>query len=311
MHVQTAISEFDTSLVEPATVPAALLQDWAQKDLPPTWPDRPGAKLRLWWNLIRAPFERGARRAELPPELTASVPEYAREQFHGLPNGYYSHSVAEGYDAGFEASMLFRVQSARLRMARAMTRGRVLDAGCGSGRLTAALLQAKNDEVWGLDPSPYMLKIAQARNPSARFACGLLEQNHFPDEFFDAVGVCFVFHELPRQVAERALSELRRIVKPGGVVCITEPSREHIDEKNPVVLLRKYGIRGLYFHLLAKGVYEPYLEEWQAIGHHGRWLEQAGFELIEQKVEVPFQFLIAKKPNTSRLPLKASQTTQL
>ncbi len=295
MHLDAASPKFDVRL-DPSSQSHALTQDWADQELPLTWPDRKGSWWRLWWSLLRAPFERGKTRAEVPSSLPGKpIPRYATEQFHGLPNGYYSHNIADGYDKGFEASMLYRVQAARKRMALHMNEGRTLDVGCGSGRLIAELFRGGAEEVWGLDPSPYMLKIAQRRAPHAKLVQGVLEDNDFPDEFFDSVGACFLFHELPRSVTERAIVETHRILKPGGTLCITEPCREHIYETNLFRLAKHYGLRAIYFHFLAKGVYEPFLEDWQSLGNHGRWLEEAGFEVLSQTVDVPFQFLVAKK----------------
>lgn len=295
MHVNTDAQQFgEASTTSNRSI--ALRRDWATLDLPRTWPDRPGSFLRLWFGLLRAPFERGRSRAQLPADLPGkAIPDYAREQFHGLPNGYYSHNIADGYDKGFEVSMLYRVHKARKRMANAMGVGRTLDVGCGSGRLIAELARAGASEVWGLDPSPYMLKIAQTRTPDAQLVQGLIEDNDFPDAFFDSVGVCFVFHELPKHVTALAIVELHRILKPGGTLCITEPCREHIYETNVVKLFRRYGLRGIYFHWLARGVYEPFLQDWQSLGDHAKWLAEAGFELVETTVDVPFQFLVAKK----------------
>ncbi len=301
MHVETASSELEASRLTQTTT-LSLRQDWLGVNLPQTWPDQPGKKLKLWWSLLRAPFERGEKRADVPESLPGrAIPGYATEQFHGLPNGYYSHSIADGYDKGFEASMLWRVGRARRKMAARMGTGRALDVGCGSGRLIQELYRAGASEVWGLDPSPYMLKIAQGRNPQALFAQGLIEDNSFPDAFFDSAGACFVFHELPKDVAARAIAELYRVLKPGATLCITEPCREHIYEKNPLRLIRNYGLKGIYFHLLAKGVYEPFLEDWQSLGDHGTWLRQAGFEVEQKLVDVPFQFLVARKPLAPRL----------
>lgn len=302
MPVENFAAEFNAPRTSGSHQELARATDWSKQDLPLTWPDQPGSAWRLWWSLLRAPFEKGRVSASIPDELPGrSIPDYARQQFHGLPNGYYSHNIADGYDKGFEASMLFQVKKARMRMARQMANGRALDVGCGSGRLIAELLQAGASEVWGLDPSPYMLKIAQGRSPKAHFVQGLIEENDFPDHYFDSVGVCFVFHELPRDITKRTISELYRILKPGGVLCITEPCREHVYERNLLRLVRNHGLKGLYFHFLAKGVYEPFLHDWQSLGDHGRWLVDSGFELMDQTVDVPFQFLVARK-NAHLLP---------
>lgn len=270
---------------------------WRDQPLPPAWPDRARNVLRLAWWFLSAPFGR-YRPADLPEDLELSlpVPAYAREAFHGMPNGYYSLDVVEGYDRGFELVMLRRVDAARRRIAGKMTGARrALDIGCGSGRLAQAMRAAGVPEVWGIDPSPYMLQRATRRVPDARFTQGVIENTTFPDGYFDAAGACFVFHELPGDVAARALDELARILRPGGILCLTDPCREHLAPESRLALWRRHGWQGLYFHVLAQLVYEPFLADWHAIGDPGVWLDRHGFELLDHTVDVPFAALLARK----------------
>lgn len=276
----------------------ALARPFSPSPLPETWPDRSG--FRLFLALLKAPFVKSGQ-VELPGDLPGpKVPEYALRPFHGLPNGYYSHSVAQGYDTGFEVSMLGRISGARARILDTLlaTPGgasHVLDVGCGSGRLTAALTERGVREVWGLDPSPYLLQIAADRAPLAEFVQGTIEESPFDDGIFDAIGSCFLFHELPKEAAERGIRHLHRMLRPGGTLVIVDPCRDHV---NPPSLLRfvlKHGPAALYFHLLAKGVYEPYLNDWHGLGDHTSWLGQRGFEVLENRVEIPFQFLVARR----------------
>src|SRR5690606_21388217 len=141
--------------------------------------------MRLFFSLLKAPFVKSGF-VDVPEQLSGPiVPEYARKPFHGLPNGYYSHSVAQGYDTGFEISMLGRIRAARLHMVESMLQQssgsseRMLDAGCGTARLAHALIEHRVPEVWGLDPSPYLLKIAKQRTPEAHFVQGVLESAPF------------------------------------------------------------------------------------------------------------------------------------
>lgn len=295
---------------------------WQDGPLPPAWPDR----ARSWARLLRWPFATLLGRyptAELPEDLPtpSPVPAYAREAFHGLPNGYYSHDIVKGYDRGFELVMLGQVAGARRRMVEAMTRRtmaapdgaraaeehgppsaaaprtlrRTLDIGCGSGRLALEMRRAGIEEVWGIDPSPYMLQRALRRVPDARFTQGVIERTRFPDAYFDAAGACFVFHELPGDVARRALDELARVLRPGGVLCITDPCREHFAPRSRWELWRRHGFRGLYFHVLARLVYEPFLADWHSIVDPGRWFDEHGFELVEHTTNVPFAAFVARK----------------
>lgn len=276
----------------------AVARTFRPSPLPQTWPDRAG--FRLFLALFSAPFLKSGR-VELPSELPGpKVPEYALRPFHGLPNGYYSHRIAQGYDTGFELSMLGRISRARKRILDILlaTPGgveRALDVGCGSGRLTAALADRGVPEVWGLDPSPYLLQIAAERAPRAQFVQGTIEECPFSDATFDAIGSCFLFHELPSEAAERGIRHLHRMLRPGGTLVIVDPCREHVNPPSLFRLVLENGPAALYFHLLAKGVYEPYLDDWHGLFDHAGWLEERGFEVVENRVDVPFQFLVARR----------------
>ena len=43
------------------------------------------------------------------------LPPYLLQEFHGMPNGYYSSTVAAGYARGFEVVMLGRMRALRAR----------------------------------------------------------------------------------------------------------------------------------------------------------------------------------------------------
>lgn len=92
---------------------------------------------------------------------------------------------------------------------------RVLDAGCGSGPLAAALIEGGADVV-GFDLSPEMLEIARQRlgaEVDLRVA-DLGEPLPYPDDSFDDVIGSLVLHYLEDWTAP--LAELHRVLKPGG-----------------------------------------------------------------------------------------------
>src|SRR5207244_7986091 len=117
-------------------------------------------------------------------------------------NGFYSKRLADAYARWFDRFMLGHTVRARRGLAEKLAGCRAaLDAGCGTGGLAGALHAAGIDEVWGLDPSPYLLQIAARRHPDIRFVQGVVERTGFPTARFRGVGVCFLFHELPPPVA--------------------------------------------------------------------------------------------------------------
>lgn len=103
------------------------------------------------------------------------------------------------------------VQEAGLRGAK------VLDAGCGTGRLAVALAERGVARVWGVDASPEMLAVARAKAPSVGFKQGRLEALPFKDGWFDAAVTWLVVHLVDRPAA---FSELRRVLASGGRLAI-------------------------------------------------------------------------------------------
>jgi ubiquinone/menaquinone biosynthesis C-methylase UbiE len=275
------------------------IPDWATVQLPDAWPDRVSLRRpSSVWRWLRCFF--GARqRIELPSGLPGAdaLPRYALQGFHNLPNGNYSKRYTRSYIVGFDRAMLGQMAGARRRLADYLKGARTaLDVGTGGGRTAAELRESGVAEVWGIDPSPYMLQHAAADHPDVRFVQGLAERTGFPDERFDAIAVCFVFHEIPAGYLARCLAELCRILKPGGRLAICEPSSAQLRGGFWSQLCR-HGVVRAYFHLLARLVYEPFVRAWHRTDVAGA-LARAGLELVSDDNEPPVRFLFARKPIT-------------
>ena len=269
--------------------------DWGTATLPDAWPDR----LRLLHPRDLSVFLRRLlgrrRRVEVPATLPggAELPEYLRQEFHHLPNGNYSKRIVKGYTRGFDLMMLGRARRARGDIARRLAGCRsVLDVGCGSGALAAELLAAGVPDVWGLDPSPYLLHEAAHRHPGVRLVQGLAERNPFPSRRFDGAGACFLFHELPTREGDEALAELHRVLVPHGRLVLVEPSPLQFRPRDLGGFLLRGRLAGFYFWLLALTTYEPFAAEW-----HRRdvpaWLDRHGFDLVEDVVGMPLRTIVA------------------
>ncbi|HXD60214.1 MAG TPA: class I SAM-dependent methyltransferase [Thermoleophilaceae bacterium] len=98
--------------------------------------------------------------------------------------------------------------------------GRALDLGCGDGRLSSAL---QAEALTLADVSPVVLARAHARLPAAR-TVELTPDEPLPlgDGEFDLV-LCAEMLEHVRDV-QLLLSEVRRVLKPGGRLAITTPA---------------------------------------------------------------------------------------
>ncbi len=88
---------------------------------------------------------------------------------------------------------------------------RVLDIGCGTGRLEAALVDRA--KVWGVDASPEMLEVARANVPGGTFKEARAEELPFKDAWFERAVMWLSSHLVDRP---RAFREARRVLGPEG-----------------------------------------------------------------------------------------------
>ncbi|HET7571874.1 MAG TPA: methyltransferase domain-containing protein [Gaiellaceae bacterium] len=101
---------------------------------------------------------------------------------------------------------------------------RVLEVGCGTGLLAAALAARAAARVWAVDAEPRMVALAKSRGVAAKEAAA--ESLPFKDGWFERAVLRLVVHLLDRG---RALPELRRVLAPGGRVAIATFDRSHFD----------------------------------------------------------------------------------
>lgn len=105
---------------------------------------------------------------------------------------------------------------------------RVLDVGCGTGRLSAyvAGLVAPHGIVHGIDPLPFRIEVARQRvRDNLQLSVGSAEDlSAFADATFDVVFLNSVFHWIEDQAT--ALREARRVLKRGGRVGISTATKD-------------------------------------------------------------------------------------
>jgi SAM-dependent methyltransferase len=92
-----------------------------------------------------------------------------------------------------------------------------LDAGCGAG-MAAQIAAHRGATVAGFDAAHALLEIARERVPNGDFRLADLEVVPFPDHSFDVVTGFNSFQFASDPV--RALSEARRVARPGGAVVV-------------------------------------------------------------------------------------------
>ena len=108
----------------------------------------------------------------------------------------------------------------------------ILDIATGTGDLAIAALRLKPERIVGLDISPNMIKLAKEKvlKKNAQHVISLevgdAEKLRLKDSMFDAVTVGFGVRNFGD--LEKGLSEMLRVVKPGGTVLILEFSKTKV-----------------------------------------------------------------------------------
>ena len=96
---------------------------------------------------------------------------------------------------------------------------RALDLACGTGDIAFAVA-ARGASVVGLDVTHRMVELARGKatppRPAPRFVTGDMMALPFPDATFDLVTTGYGIRNVPR--IETALAEIRRVLRPGGMV---------------------------------------------------------------------------------------------
>jgi ubiquinone/menaquinone biosynthesis C-methylase UbiE len=107
---------------------------------------------------------------------------------------------------------------------------RVLDVGCGTGTLLLQLATRVRDaRIAGVDADPAMLRQAEEKAAAAGISVELApawaDALPFSDGSFDVVLSSLFFHHLQPQDKRRSFHEVRRVLRPGGRVLISDFDR--------------------------------------------------------------------------------------
>lgn len=105
---------------------------------------------------------------------------------------------------------------------------KLLDLGCGQGHITARIKERFPDaEVSALDHSLSAIQYAVGRFPGIDFAVGDAYESPYADGYFDIVVCNNLWEHVPDPL--RLLATIRRILKPGGCLILSTPSRYRLD----------------------------------------------------------------------------------
>ncbi|MFH0910109.1 MAG: class I SAM-dependent methyltransferase [Planctomycetota bacterium] len=151
----------------------------------------------------------------------------------------------------------------------------LLDAGCGTGWFSRAAAN-RGARVFSMDVGPKLLR-ETARKCVSRRVIGDLLQTGFCDDSFD----CVVASDVIEHTADprRALSEILRVLKPGGCAVVTVPNRLW---KPALWIARALRVRPYEGH-----------EHWVGPCALLRWLKEEGGVVEEQRGLHLFPFVFS------------------
>ncbi len=127
----------------------------------------------------------------------------------------------------------------------------ILEIGCGAGGMLGPL--GKYGRVTGMDISQDYIQFCRSRGYE-RVLTGSGYELPFADDSFDLVALFDVIEHIPDD--ERVLSEVRRVLKPGGRIFLSVPAYQFLYSQNDRVAhhCRRYTARRLRKVMRAAGL---------------------------------------------------------
>ena len=137
-----------------------------------------------------------------------------RESYDSAARAYAEHLATELVSKLLDRHLLNR-------FAEAMTgRGLVADLGCGPGHI-ARYLQERDVEIFGVDLSPEMVRVATSLNPGIEFRTGDMKQLNMPEgSLAGAVAFYSIVHFDSAELGV-VVQQVRRVLEPGGLFLVS------------------------------------------------------------------------------------------
>jgi ubiquinone/menaquinone biosynthesis C-methylase UbiE len=171
---------------------------------------------------------------------------------------------------------------------RDVSRPRILDVACGTGRFLSQLSQALPDaRLYGLDMSPFYVRYARRLLDATSSTTLVVEdaaKMPFADGFFDAVVSVFLFHELPPRVRRVVATEMHRVLKPGGTVVLCDSAQ--LSDSSEI---------GDALQAFPAGYHEPYYKGYLR-DDLAALLAGCGFERATTEPFLVSKVVVARKP---------------
>lgn len=138
---------------------------------------------------------------------------------------------------------------------------RILDHGSGSGRHIVYLAK-RGFDMYGFDISESGIKISKdwlkKEKLDAKFKIGsIYKKLPYQDNFFDAIISTNTIHHEKIENIRKMILEIKRILKPGGLIFITVRKRKLRKSYPKFTIIRKYGKQKTNYKIIAPRTYMP------------------------------------------------------
>lgn len=144
-----------------------------------------------------------------------------RENIYKRKSLDYFNRSATSYDQSDPMQITYALVPYVLKNLAPITRPAILDVGCGTGELLSQLVAQSYDSLAGLDLAPNMVGVAREKlGNTVELRIGDAEAIPWDSGTFDCVLCTLSLHHYPHP--ERALAEMRRVLRPGGLLILAD-----------------------------------------------------------------------------------------
>jgi ubiquinone/menaquinone biosynthesis C-methylase UbiE len=148
------------------------------------------------------------------PEFDLYVKEYAQE----IDNVIGVFGKKQEFFTRHKADSLLKAFAG---LGQDVSKLRVLDVGCGTGMIHCHLVDSVG-ELHGVDVSGMSIEYARQHNPAVIYKSYDGRVLPYENSFFDCAFAICVLHHVPVDQWDAFIADMRRVVRPGGLVLLIE-----------------------------------------------------------------------------------------